>query len=234
MAILNKLEKPPLRRSPLNRWHESQGASFINRSGGQLVGHYLNEQPEQAQQLAIADLSCLSRVGFKGADTADWLTGQGLALPEKPNQAVLSNGLTVLRLSDTEFFIVDELTNESGSIEQLRKAWSMDLAQQTYLLERADSHAWFALTGDLGPQVLSKVCAVDMRLHKFDQYQVAQTSVARSNAIVLRSDFGNTPNFFVMADLTSSQFLWDGLLDAMHEFNGKAVGLNSLLKFCDQ
>jgi len=33
-----------------------------------------------------------------------------------------------------------------------------------------------------------------------------------------------------MADLSSSQFLWESLLDAMAEFDGQAVGIESLLK----
>ena len=76
--------------------------------------------------------------------------------------------------------------------------------------------------------VLSKVCAVDMRPHKFDQFNVAQTSVARVNSIVIRLDQGETLCYFILADLSMNEFLWDGLLDAMQEFDGKPMGVSTL------
>ena len=222
----------PLRRSPLYRLHQSNGAEFVERSGSAVVSHYdADSKAEfaQAESLAIADLSGLARIGFKGADTVAWLQSQNLSLPVEPNQACLSDdGLCVARLSRTEFLILDNLLVASEKIEQLRKACSMDQSQRSYLLERADSHACFALSGEHVPTLLSKVCGVDMRLHRFAQYRIAQTSVARVNSIVIRSDQAKTPCFYVLADLSPAEFMWQGLLDAMQEFGGKPVGLNAL------
>lgn len=228
-----------LRRSPLYRYHLEHQAEFVERAGSAVVNSYNGIPPvelEQAGSLAIIDLCGISRVGFKGADTADWLQEQGVTLPTQPNSACQTEeGITVARLSQSEFLLLDiaeeRLKNSVTGLKiaQLEAAWSMDLEQRTYLLPRADSHAWLALTGAFASQALSKICAVDMRLHKFAQHSVAQTSVARSNAIVVRADQGNTPCFFILADLSTAEFLWHGLLDAMAEFNGKPIGLTA---FC--
>lgn len=227
----------PLRRSPLYRLHQANGAKFIRRSDAALVSHFdIDSKAElaQAKSLAIADLSGLSRIGFKGADTVEWLLSQNISLPAQPNQACTSDdGLCVARLSHTEFLLMDNLLVASEKIEQLRRAWSIDQVQRSYLLERADSHACFALLGEHVPSLMSKVCGVDMRLHRFAQHQLAQTSVARVDSIVIRCDLAKTPYFYVLADLSSAEFMWHGLLDAMQEFSGKAVGwsvLNSLTK----
>ena len=227
-----------LRRSPLYRYHLEHQAEFVARSGSAVVDSYngnLQREIERAESLAIIDLCGIPRIGFKGADTADWLRQQGVTMPTQPNSACQTEqGITVARLSQNEFLILDSVAEpgakiaEAGlEIAQLETDWSMNLAQRTYLLPRADSHAWLALTGAFASQVLSKICAVDMRLHKFAQHSVAQTSVARSNAIVVRADQGSTPCFFVLADLSTAEFLWHGLLDAMDEFQGKPIGLNA-------
>ncbi|MFT6032303.1 MAG: sarcosine oxidase subunit gamma [Arenicella sp.] len=220
-----------LRRSPLARYHQSRGASFVFRAGGAAVKSYAHETEKskaRAQSIAVVDLTCLNRIGFKGADTSRWLSSKSLKLPNVPNQSLIgTDGTLVARLSATEFMILDTTANDGQKVESLRSAWSMDLDQRSYLLERGDSHSWFAVTGELAPQMLAKVCAVDLRIHKFRQLAVAQTSVARSNSIVVRADQGLTPCFYILADLSSSAFMWASLLDSMQEFSGDAIGLDA-------
>ena len=222
----------PLRRSPLYRYHQQLDARFVERSDGLLVSQYGNDlarEVQAANSLAIADLTALQRIGFRGVDTEAWLESQGLCLPASPNAASLQqDGVITARLSHTESLLLDDLRKPAKVFQQLRNNWSMDIDKHTYLLERGDSHGCFALSGEHVPELLSKVCAVDMRLHKFPQYSVAQTSVARSNSIVVRVDFGPSPGFLILSDLSTTEFVWQGLLDAMLEFNGKAIGITAL------
>jgi sarcosine oxidase subunit gamma len=67
-----------------------------------------------------------------------------------------------------------------------------------------------------------------MRTHKFAGHEIAQTSLARVNAIILRNDLATTPCFFILSDVTSTEYLWDALLDAMVEFEGSPVGIEAL------
>ena len=94
-----------------------------------------------------------------------------------------------------------------------------------YPVPRRDSHAWFLLTGAEAAALFAKLCAVDLRPAKFAHLSVAQTSVARLSAIVIRDDQGGTPAYHLLADSASAEYLWDVLLDAMAEFDGRAVGL---------
>ena len=221
-----------LRRSPLYRCQQQQGAVFVTHSDAAMVASYgqgIKQEVAQARSLAIADLTPLPRTGFKGPDTIDWAIARGLDVPDTPNSALVgNNGLTTLRLSQHEILVLDSVHKPGREIEKLCSGLSMDMPERTYLLQRADSHAWFALTGQLVPEMLSKVCAVDMRLHKFTQCSIAQTSVARSNSIVVRADQGDTLCFYVLADLSACQFMWEVLLDAMAEFQGRPVGWKAL------
>ena len=220
-----------LRRSPLYRQHIEAGATFAERDNSAVVSYFSNPQQEQEQavSLAIIDLSPLARTGFKGADTVSLLTANAFSIPDFPNQALINDkGLIVARLSQQEVFILDSVSESSGEIERLENLWGEDLSSNSFQLQRADSHAWFALTGKSAPEVLAKVCAVDMRLNKFENLEVAQTSVARSNAIVVRVDQTSFPCFYILSDLSGSEFLWGCMLDAMEEFEGKAVGMDVL------
>ena len=76
--------------------------------------------------------------------------------------------------------------------------------------------------------MFAKLCGVDLRVDHFPDLAIAQTSVARSNAIVIRDDLGATPTFHLLGDSASAAYMWDVLLDAMAEFEGAPVGLKAL------
>ncbi|MEO0367902.1 MAG: sarcosine oxidase [Pseudomonadota bacterium] len=212
-----------LANSPLMQWHQVAGAEFADHGIGQVVSRYENES---VPALGIFDLSCCERIGFKGADTESWLKDQGVSLPSQPNMACKDGQFgTVLRLSQTEFWVLDNPA-KSSSISSLREA-SIQAEREgvrTYLLERNHSHSWFCLSGQELPEMMSKVCAVDLRDHKFGSWQIAQTSVARLNAVVVREAHSGLPIFHILSDTTAAEFMWSSLLDAMQEFDGAPIG----------
>lgn len=219
------------RRSQLYRRHLLAGARFEEVAGSAVVAEYTEtaDEANHATQLALVDLSTLSRVGFKGAGAPAWLKEQGLRLPDSPNQSKRQeDGSLIARLSANEFLILSNLTSDSAFTASLKDSWSLESTEAIYLLPRGDSHCWFALTGAYAPTTLAKVCGVDFRTHKFSEYEVAQTSLAGINAIILRNDFATTPCFLILSDVSSAEYLWEALLDAMAEFSGSAVGMVAL------
>lgn len=217
-----------LKRSPLNRLHHRNGAMFKAHGEVQLVARYQTPSLEQqsAQNLGLVDLTALERIGFKGPNTRDWLEARGLKLPPAANWAdgTQGHGMCTAALSNTEFLILDRVDKATSSITELRNAWSMDIEEKTYLLERAHSHAWFAVCGQYAAEMFSKLCAIDLRHHKFQQHQIAQTSVARCSAIIMRCDQGDTSCFHLLFDLSYTEYMWQCLLDAMQEYQGMPIG----------
>jgi sarcosine oxidase subunit gamma len=221
-----------IRRSQLYRWHLKNNAEFDTADGS--VTHYadLAKESESVGQLGLADLSNLPRTGFKGPGAAEWIVGNGVALPEAPNLAhAHSDSSLLVRLSHQELLVLSDLKRQSMLADTLPQNWSVEASQGVSLLPRADSHCWFALTGIHAAEMFSKVCAVDLRPGKFAQGEVAQTSIARVNAIIVRNDLGPTLCFYILSDVSSAEFLWLSLLDAMLEFEGAAVG-TAALKAC--
>lgn len=219
-------------RSFLYRELEKLGAAFGEVNGyacALSIGADAAAEAAQARSLALADLSPVKRIGFKGWATADWLVAQGVALEDAPNRVYpQSDGARVARLSKGEFIVLGDLNGRSALPDRLSAAWSMASANGCFRVPREDSSAWLAVTGEHAAAMFAKVCGVDLRPHQFAQDRIAQTSLARMNAIIMRAERGGTLAYDVVFDLASAVYLWGALLDAMQEFGGKPVGLEAI------
>ena len=82
-------------------------------------------------------------------------------------------------------------------------------------------------------QMFAKLCGVDLRPGKFADGAIAQTSLARMNAVVIRDDRGGALAYHLLGDSASAAYLWDCLTDAMAEFDGRPVGLAAARALAD-
>jgi sarcosine oxidase subunit gamma len=76
--------------------------------------------------------------------------------------------------------------------------------------------------------MLAKLCAIDFASHRFPIGQVAQTSIARVTAIIIRHEFEGPLAFHILADSASAEYLWDCFTDAMNEFGGVVCGAEAV------
>ncbi len=190
-------------------------------------------EAETARRLGLADLSPLPRTGFKGAGTVEWLAGQGIEVTAESNRAARqSGGGLAARLAPSEVLVLGDMAGQGGLPDRLEAAWTSEPlppeAPRGYPLPRRDSHAWFLVSGSEAAAMFAKLCGVDLRPAKFPDLSIAQTSVARISAIVVRDDRGGTPAYHLLADSASAEYLWDCLLDALAEFEGRPVGLTAV------
>ena len=214
-----------LRRSFVRRSLDALSVSW--GQAGDCVAALSIPGQRPAAGVVLRDLSPLPRTGFKGAETAAWLDGRNIAYPPEHNQAaVLSDGTLVARLSPGEFLLLGPSDGRPSTVAALDAAWSLDAAGLCFQVPRRDSHAWFTVGGAKAPEMFAKLCGIDVRLHKFADLSIAQTSLARLSAIIIRDDRGaELPAFHVLADSASAAYLRDVLADAMAEFAGSVCGL---------
>lgn len=221
-----------IRRSQLYHLQLSEGAEFSLFQDAVVVKQFASNEVEQLKSLAMVDLSTLPRSGFKGKHTPQWLTQKGVCIPELPNRAVKqSDGSLVARLSEQEHLILSDFALIGELADDLEKGWSIQPDVMCYSLPRRDSHAWLYLTGEHVRAMFAKVCGIDLSESEFANGQIAQTSIARINGILIRDDISASQSgFHLLCDSSSVIFVWQSLLDAMAEFNGKPVGLAALLE----
>jgi sarcosine oxidase subunit gamma len=217
----------PNRRSFVFAALDTAGAEWRTLGDALVATRVGGERTDAA--VVLRDLSPLPRTGFKGGDTPDWLVARGVTIPSVHNQAVIqADGTLAARLSPGEFLLLSDPKGATGLVETLDAQWSIDTAGLCFQVPRRDSHAWFLLSGSRTPDLFAKICGVDLRTHKFADGAIAQTSVARLSAIVIRDDRAGDPAYHLLADSASAAYLWAALLDAAREFNGSVAGLDSL------
>lgn len=172
----------------------------------------------------------MPRTGLKGAGATKWLRSQGLFVPSTVNRtAGQLGGALVARLSDTEVLVLSDIAGESDLVGKIDAAWRAGTGPRGCPLPRFDSHAWFWVGGQHAAAMFAKLCAIDLRPRAFAADAVAQTSVARTTAIVIRADLGNTTAYHLLCDRASAEYLWPVLLDAAEEFGGGPVGHAALV-----
>lgn len=183
---------------------------------------------EAARVMGLADLSALRRGGYKGWTALDWLRGQGTVIGDNNTTVVQPDGSRVARLADSEALILGDLHGQSSLLDTVEAAWSFEGAVGAYPVPRPDTNVWFAITGVHAAAMMAKMCGVDLRPKAFAAGAVAQTSVARMTAIVIRHDLGPTLGYDMLVDSASAAYMWGCLIDAMDEFGGHPVGLSAV------
>jgi sarcosine oxidase, subunit gamma len=180
-------------------------------------------------KLKLVDLSVLSRWGMKGREALGYLQTQGAVLPTRDNKAERQrDGSLVARLSLGEALILPALPTGRSSMAEAIESLPPEGRGACYPVLRRDSHCWFIVTGSDAPPMFAKLCAIDLAADQFADGSVAQTSIARLTAIVIRHDIARTVSFSVLAESASAEYLWVCLADAMAEFSGEICGMESL------
>ena len=213
------------RRSFIYRRLSEAGAAFAPFGDAAVATHFPGRGGLPAR-LALVDLSPLPRTGFKGRLALDRLQDQGLSVPSENNRAtVQANGTLLLRLADTEGLLLGSIDHADTTFDELEATIP---GEGCYAVPRRDSHAWFMLCGTKAVACLQKLCGADLRPRQFPDLTIAQTSVARLSAVVVRQDRENVPAFHLLADSAAALYLWDAVLDAAGEFFGGPAGLRAL------
>ncbi|QTD94924.1 sarcosine oxidase subunit gamma family protein [Burkholderia anthina] len=175
---------------------------------------------------AAIDLTALPRCGVRGPNAYGMLRELGYAVPEQPNTAIVQeSGELLARLSASEYLL---LADREADTTAPFSGDSLKDAGRFYRLERFDTHAWFVLTGALCGELMAKLCGVDLRAESSPAGIVVQTSVARTNAIVIRQPMHGVDALSVLVDRSFAMYFREVLDDAMHEYGGQFIDGNVL------
>jgi len=218
------------RRVSLYRELQALGARFgeVNGAAAALaLSDDTAAEAAQARTMAIADLTALRRGGYKGWTALDWLRGQGIPIGENNTTVAAPDGTRIARLADSEALILGGLDGRSTLLDKVEAGWSLTSAVGAYPVPRPETNFWFGIAGRHAAAMMAKICGVDLRPRRFAEGAVAQTSVARMTAIVIRRDLGGTLAYDMLADSASAAYMWRCLVDAMGEFGGRPVGLEA-------
>ncbi len=179
----------------------------------------------KSSALSLIDLSQLPRAGIKGKALSPWIKSQRYEIGAASNRAYAQHdGVLIARLSPAELMLLSNPLDPSmGAMTNSRET-----TYQCYAVRRQDSHYWFALTGASSPATFAKLCSVDLSPDCFADHAVAQTSVARTSAVIVRHDINGTLCYYLLGDSSTILYMWTCLTDAMCEFDGQVLGVRAL------
>jgi sarcosine oxidase subunit gamma len=149
--------------------------------------------------VALTDLTALPRFGIKGPGSAAWLAAQGI-VPPAINRIGTHNGMLVLRFGGEDFLILAEMA--AGALDALAAAWHAQSGARGYWSWREEGWAWMRLSGAGAAEAMARLCALDLRVGRFGDDEIAQTRVGHLEAVLLRSDGG----FDVLFDITATAY----------------------------
>ena len=218
-----------LRTSPLHdaltalrpEWDELHGMRMASRVGG---GN------SAVETLALADLSCLPKSGLKGPAAAQWLTAQGVPVPEANTWTALPDDGVIARLGRSEFFLEDGTAG--GMATRTRVALGSGTVG-VYPVIRQD--AGILLAGPRSNELLVQTCNVNFA--QLDPVQgvavTTQTAVMTQmigvSVLVIRRSLRQLPCYRIWCDPTFAQYFWETLSEIATELGGGVIGMESLL-----
>lgn len=178
----------------------------------------LAKLPHANGALQLADLSCLTRFGVKGAGAAAWLAQQ-VPIPDRPNSWLpLPTGGLIARLGLSEFLIED--------------GWESDMAMRlaaqspptaVYPVLRQD--AAIAVSGATVNELLLQTCSVNFRALNLSDRPVVLTSMVGVAVTVLPA----ADSFYrIWCDGTFGAYLWRTLVAIAEEMGGCVVGVDQI------
>ena len=173
------------------------------------------------QALTISNVSKLPRYGVKGAQAANWLAMHGVKIPETANSWVLHEQTLVMRLGSSEFLIEDQTGGEA-----CKKLLAVTLREpNVYKVPRAD--ASYLLAGSDVVNLLSELCALDLRESALLENDVVMTQVAGISAVILRQTSNNEPVYRLWCDGTYHIYMRHVLDEVAVELGNISGGLSS-------
>jgi sarcosine oxidase subunit gamma len=160
--------------------------------------------------VTVEDLTALPRFGLKGPGSADWFLAQDVLLPEV-NRHARHGGITILRLgrNDIACLPAPEPAGPDCLIA-LRQRW--DAAGNGYSSWREEGWAWLRVGGAGVGDIMSCLCALDLRAQYFGPNEIAQTRFAHVEAVLLRSPAG----FDILFDIALTAFILADIGAACH------------------
>lgn len=162
------------------------------------------------QSVALGELALMDMLNLRGnpqdaAFTDAVASVTGLALPLQANTATQGAGRTLLWLGPDEWMLQCEAGQAAGLERALRAALA---GQHVSVVEVGHGFTTLSVQGAGAGTLLSRGCPLDFHPRAFQAGQLAQTHIARTNAIVLCRQAGTDYAVTVRRSFADYLFRW--------------------------
>ena len=126
------------------------------------------------------------------------------------------DGTLILRVRPAQWLLFAD-AGRGTDLVQSWKAAAAGAGEFVSVLDVTAGRTVLRLTGDAAPELLAKVCALD--LDAAPDGSALRSSVAKVNAEIVRADIGGRRSYLLACDRSYGRYLTGALADAGNEFS---------------
>ena len=219
-------EAPPM-RSPIEWVHRGAGARFAERAGWRVIAGYgAGDAAACRGAVGIADLSQIGKLELQGepdsvTSIVSRLTGGGALAP---GRALRQDGVWWCPVTATRVLALTP-PEATGRLRGELEAAAADAGSFAGVVELTAALGSNAVVGPLAREAFARTTALDLRPERFREGAFAPVSVARTPAMVLRTE---GDRFLHLFGAGYASYVWTVFVDAAESLGGSAVGADAV------
>lgn len=230
----------------LHRRHVKLGARMDDLDGWMVPRFYSNAEDELnhvLRSVGICDVSHYGKIDVKGSGVDKFLD-QNLSsggAARKPGEVRLTGSVSERNGSDLSLLYVCRLTREHALLvtEPFKSASALDVEGMLRFRDGANLTnlssilAAFTIAGPSSETVLRKLVEVDLSAREARRPFCLEAGLAKIHSTIVRFDVGSSggvPAFDIYCGRDYAEYVWDGVMDAGHEYGITPFGLDAHAK----
>ncbi|WP_165857505.1 2Fe-2S iron-sulfur cluster-binding protein [Marinobacter sp. JSM 1782161] len=238
----------PERHTPMQAWHEANGAQMMEAGHWQRPEYY--GQPEEREQailreaqavrsgLGLIDVSTLGKIEVLGPDAARLLDAvytmkmstiklgmTRYALLVDDSGVIIDDGI-VARLAEDRFY-VSATTSHAAATFRLLSQTVMDLGLDVRLVNLTDSLAAMNLAGPLSRQLLRTLTDTDLDEDRFPYLGIREGTLCGAPVRLIRVGFVGELGYEIHAPAHKALEIWRTLMSAGAQHGIRPFGVEA-------
>ena len=212
------------KRSPLHRVARDMGATFVDHDGWTIPDTYTGPDAELTAAhtgVVLLDESPNGKLLVEG-DASEAVLSSAFQLPTLDiGTSVWSNRVRAVRLRPDLFYLAVSPGEETKILSEIRSGADGSFVTCTDITH---GRAEIRTIGPRSPELMSKVCGLDFSNDRFPDGQALQSSVAKTNQLIIRRDIGEWPAYSLIGARSFGAYLWSVLMEAGMEWDIEPIG----------
>lgn len=224
----------PFRLSALYHKQLSLGANFLRDEWGWMRAQWFkqpeDEKKQAEQNVALADVSHLSKLGLQGQDMVKVLTDTYQSPSPVKQGMVLTAGSGVLRDTLCCVLARDDgiILMNPNSMEAVARKIKAEPSTCVHITDMSSTLAGLYLIGPKGTEVISKLTELNLAPQHFPDLRVAQAPLLHVRSAVLRLDLKGLLAYQLYFERAYGDYLWDAIMHAGEELHIAPIGVSTL------
>ncbi|KAA3664277.1 MAG: aminomethyl transferase family protein [Chloroflexi bacterium] len=214
--------------SPIHEIAIQKQAHFVNQQGWQVVDSYGDITAETAvitTHTALCDQSHNGKIRIEGKMAGTMLNADELVINAgKP----FSVGWVYRLRRDLFFVSVAAEDVEETAVSLTQQANNNPGLITVTDITQGNAELW--LVGPKSAELLSRLCGLDFDNNAFPNGVAKQSSVAKTNQIIVRRDLDDVPVYALIGGRSLAAYLWQTILDAGQDLGIQPIGQEAIRK----